>query len=130
MEKVFYFDGIILPPTSSFLARDGFEELGSDFVPATKRLDDEWLEEDPLGAAVVKMVPNLCGFSHLDGSGRSVSGTMKDSFLNGRDDADVECDFAPVDPVFDKNVGRPGERAGDETRHFLFRVKRCMLRLC
>ena len=52
-----------------------------------------------------------------------------DSYLGRGYDADVKRDFSAVYPVFDKNVGRARERAGNETRHFLLRVKRCVLRL-
>ena len=108
---------------------NGFEELSGVFVPAAKGFDDERLEEYPLGTAIVGVIPSLGGFSHFDGRRSSVGGAMKDCILDRRNDADIEGNFAAVDPILDEDVGRARERAGNETRHFLLRVKRCVLRL-
>ena len=84
LEKVLYFDGAFFPPSPSILTRDHFEKFGGVLVPPAKGLDDEWLEEDALSAAVVEMIPDLGGFSHLDGRRGSIGGAMKDDFLDGR----------------------------------------------
>ena len=129
LEEMFDFNGIFFPPSARILTGNCLKEFGSVLIPATKGLDDQRLKENPLGATVVEVVPNLGGFTHLDGCGGNVGGAMKDSFLYRGNDADIKGYFATIDPVFDENVSRTRERAGDETRHFLFRVKRCVLRL-
>ena len=82
MEKVLYLDGTFFSPSPSVLPGNSFEELDGVFVPTTERFDDERLEEDPLGTAIVEMVANLCGLAHLDGRRRRVSCAMEDNFLD------------------------------------------------
>ena len=48
-----YLDGAFFSPSSSVLTGNSFEELGGVFVPTAERFDDERLEEDPLGTAIV-----------------------------------------------------------------------------
>ena len=61
MEKVFDLDGSFFSPSSSVLTGNSFEELSGVFVPAAERFDDERLEEDPLGATVVEVIPAVEG---------------------------------------------------------------------
>ena len=64
-----------LSPTSSFLSRHLFEDIGGDRIPTTEGFDDERLEEDALSATVFKMRPVFGRFPHFDGGGGSFGGS-------------------------------------------------------
>ena len=129
MKEMLYFDVIVFSPTPSVLTCNCFEEFGRVLDPTAKGFNDERLKEDPLGPAVIEVVSDLRRFPHLDGSSDDVGSAVEDGILDRRDHADVEGYFAAIDPILDKDVGWPGERTRDETRHFFFWVKICALRL-
>ena len=104
-----------------------FEEAESVGVPTPKRLYNKGLKKDPLPTTVLEMNPVFGLFPRVYGGARTIGGLEQDGFLRRGCDADIEGDFAPVDPIVDEDVRWPGESAGDKTWHFLLRIERCSL---
>ena len=107
LEKVLYLKCRVFSPSTSVLARKFLEVLECILVPAAEGLDDERLEVDALGAAIVKVGAIFGRFSRFNGC-CWMNGRLKDDcFLSGGGDTDVEGDLPPIHPVFDVDVGRP-----------------------
>ena len=95
---MFCFVSIILPLSAGALPRHVFTTFDRVGVPTAKSLDDERDENDPLGAAIVKVGSILRRLAHLDGGAGKFGGPEDDGVLRGRDDADVEGDLPSIDP--------------------------------
>ena len=71
---MFDFQCVVLPPSSGGVTTKQLQMFESVDVPTAKGFDDEGFEDDALGPAIVEMLANLRGFSHVNGGGRSFGG--------------------------------------------------------
>ena len=55
LEKVFYFERSFFSPAASVLTGHFLQKFGRILVPSAESFDDQWLEEDALGSAVVQV---------------------------------------------------------------------------
>ena len=56
LKEMFCLDGTVFSPPPSVLTRNNFEEFGRVLVPAAESFNDERLEENSLGSAIVEVV--------------------------------------------------------------------------
>ena len=116
LEKMFNFHGGGLSPSTSFYGGQLFEKGGGDRIPSSERLDDERLEEDSLGLAMVEVGSVLRSFPRFNGGGGGLGGAMQERLLRGGNDADVEGNSPAVGPVRNVYVGRAGIGAWHDSR--------------
>ena len=69
LEEVFHFDGSTLPPSTGVFVCHDLQEFDGVAIPPAEGFDDEGLEEDSDGAAVVEVGAIFGRLPHLDGSG-------------------------------------------------------------
>ena len=104
MEEVLNLDSTGFAPSSCILSRDLLEIGDGLLVPATKRLNDQRLEEDAFRSAVVEVRAILCGFPRFNGAGGCVRCSMKQRLLRRGNDADVKGNFPAVKPLGNEDI--------------------------